>query len=85
MGIIDEKGAYVIVPTADLTEEMMNEMRKDFNVIGDKITNSLRKNADKTKSILIFKTLSSTVFSSYRWYSYSEISEVILEAEWNGV
>ena len=85
MGIIDEKGAYVIVPTADLTEEMMNEMRKEFNVIGDKTTNSLRKNADKTKSILIFKTLSSKVFGSYRWYSYSEISEVILEAEWSGV
>lgn len=83
MGYICDEGIYVIIPVVSLTEEMLNIMRQDFNVIGDVFNNSLRKNNTGTKVILKFKNTNVNTFNAYRWYSYSEILNIIQESEWN--
>lgn len=82
MSYIGDKVVYVIINEVDLTEEMLNIMKKDFNVTGGVSTHSLRKSKDGTQVVLKVKDLLSTVFNNYRWYSQDEILDKMSEPEW---
>jgi len=73
---------YIIVTTALVTEEMLNNMRVSFSVQGDKFSNSLRKNNDETKSLFVLKEPINTAFSGYRWYNHEDIQVELQKAEW---
>ena len=76
------KPKYVLIPVADLTEEMINMSKKDFNVIGDVTSHSLRENDAATSILIKFKDSSTSVFNSYVWYTHTEILTKMTEAEW---
>ncbi len=82
MSYLSIRGAYAIVTTTDLTENMLNMSREHFNVTGDISSNSLRKTSDGTKTLVRFKDLNTTVLISYRWYSYEEILIEMEKAAW---
>lgn len=74
---------YAIIPTVELTEEMLNHVRKDFNVIGSVAENSLRKNKEGNEVVVMFKKSSApSVFLEYRWFSKEEILKEMENQEW---
>lgn len=69
---------YVIVPTADITNEMENNMKMSYN--GDK--DSIRKNTGDTKRIFKLIAPVNDVFMGYKWYSHKDILAELENAEW---
>jgi len=75
---------YVIVPNADLTEEMINNVKKDFNVIGNKTTNTCRESTDDpVRTLMKVKSPVSAVFNGYEWFNSTEIKLQLTDGTWD--
>lgn len=66
---------YVIIPTAELTQSMINRS------LNRKVEN-IRTNDINTKSLLEVETPPHSVYDAYQWYDCHEMSEILMEAEW---
>lgn len=69
---------YVIVPTAQVTQAMVNRMRTSFNIDEDKI----RKSVDDSLTLLTVKTDQIDLFEDYQLYNQNEILPIIETSEW---
>lgn len=69
---------YLIIPTADLTTEMINISKKHFNVT----SGTLRKSSDTTQTILKVKEPVDPLFNGYTWYTHKEIDEIVTGGGW---
>jgi len=68
---------YVIVPVAELTQEMIDAAIQDS-------INTLRKSLDETQAVLKFDG-SPSCFSGYTQYTHEEILAVMNEASWTAL
>lgn len=83
MSYFTNKIIYIIVPSADVTEEMINCSKKSFYVTGDRTANSLRKNIANDKILFKIKEPLGNVFNNYKWYNIKDIRTEIIKEEWN--
>ena len=68
--------AYIEIPDAEITEEMVNNTKRDFN--SDRTTLKHTKPiADIQRTIFKVKTSISAVFNGYRWNNQDDIILVI--------
>lgn len=70
---------YIIVATADVTNEMYNNMKKYFN---SDVTNQ-RGNSNNTKIVFKVKFPISAVFNGYIWHNIDDIRREMAKEEWN--
>lgn len=70
---------YVIVPTADITTEMINIMKLSFN----STPTSLRETGARDKTLFKIKNPTSSVFNSYIWFNSRDIKIELKKEEWN--
>ena len=74
--------AYIIVPKIDVTNEMVNNMKRDFNIQWTDVdNNSLAKNTDD-KLLFKLKTPVSAIFNGYVWHNSEDIDVILQQAEW---
>ncbi len=73
---------YVIVPVADITEEMFNNVKLDFNTNGNISSNGLKKNTLGDK--VLFKLLKpiSNVFVPYTWFNRADALVILRDGTW---
>jgi len=69
---------YIIIPTADITYEMENNMKMSYNAN----QNTIKRNDIDSKRLFKLKVPINDVFLSYKWYSHAEIIEELKETEW---
>lgn len=71
---------YVIVPTGDITNEMINNAKESYYTTGA----TLRTSTDGLKSLFKIKQPISAVFNGYHWYNEAEVKQVLddPEGEW---
>lgn len=70
---------YIIVPTADITTEMVNNMKMSFN----STTDTLRESNDG-KTLFKIKVPVSAAFNGYTWYNLEDITAEMEKVGWNG-
>ena len=70
---------YIIVPTIDVSNEMINNTKVSFS----STVSSLRKSIDLTLTLFKTKSPVSGVFNGYAWYNYQDINPVLDSAEWS--
>ncbi len=73
--------AYVIIPTADITNDMTNSIKRDFYSDGT----NLRKSNDGTSTLFKVKKPISAAFDGYRWMNRAECQVKMEESDWKGV
>lgn len=69
---------YVIVPTIMVTEEMINNSKRDFNTDSD----SLRTSVDGLNKLFKVKQPVSSVFNGYEWYNQDDILAILATSDW---
>jgi hypothetical protein len=74
---------FVIVPTDDVTEEMVNNSKRSFYVTGSASENSFRKSVDGTSTLIKVRAPASAVFDGYSWYNSIDIKNVVTGQEWD--
>lgn len=74
---IDDK-IYIVVPTVDVTIEMVNNVKKDFY----SSASTLRKNDDESKTLFKVRSPVSAVFNGYEWLNHDDILIELEKAEW---
>lgn len=75
---------YIIVPTSEITEEMLNNTKMSFNSDLD----SMRKTiAGVVPELTLFKMRApvSEAFNGYAWYSIDTIRPIMATADWKKV
>lgn len=68
---------YIIIPVAELTQGMINRS------LNRKMEN-IRTNNINTKALIEVESPHHTIYDDYQWYQCHEISEILLEEEWQG-
>jgi len=70
---------YIIVPDTDITNEMINNVKKDFYTDGTE-----RKTTSGTpKTLFKVRTPISAIFNGYIWYNHKDILIELDKPEWN--
>ena len=78
-GFFKNDVVYIIVPTADITNEMINNMKKSFYAE----QNTQRTTNDTTQTLFKVKEPISNAFNGYVWYNEDTIAVEMAKAEWN--
>lgn len=80
MAYFEDGIAYVIVPTVDITNDMVNSVKRDFFATQA----MLRKSNDGTETLFKVKQPINSAFDGYVWMNLSECLIKMEEAEWMG-
>jgi len=78
LSYFDNNIVYIIVNTADITQEMINNTKANFY----STQNTLQKSADGTKTIFTIVAPVSAVFNGYPWYNCKDIESIMATSEW---
>lgn len=78
MSFLTKGKAYIIVTTADITEEMVNNTKMNFYSEED----TLRTSNDTLKTLFKVKTPISAVFNGYKWYNLKKITPILDGVDW---
>ncbi len=78
MSYFDCDVIWIIVPTADITNEMVNNMKLGFSTTDD----TMRKSNDGTLTLMKVKSPVSPVFNGYKWYNEKDIRAELAKPEW---
>ena len=74
--------AYVLVPKLDVTTEMINNSKRDFNANLSTLRESNQaQDADK-KILFKVKHPFSAIFNGYPWFNHKEILVELEKSEW---
>jgi len=74
----NDKILYIIVPTDDLTNEMENNVKRDYNSTRE----TFRKNIAGTEYVLKVRAPISSVFNGYEWLNQKDILVEMAKPEW---
>lgn len=69
---------YIIIPIADLTEEIKNYLKVNFNYS----RTSMRQSLDNTLVLIKVKEPVSDIFKDYIWYNQDEILNIMATSAW---
>ena len=79
MSYFCDHAIYIVVPTLSVTQEMWNNMKRDFNTD----SNTARRSIDTPEKILFkVRTPVSSVFDGYEWLNHSEVLELMKTSAW---
>ncbi len=70
---------YIIVPTIDVTTEMVNEMKRSFTTC----LAGLRKSSNGNSTLLKTREPVSAVFNGLEWYNETEILVILEGGSWD--
>jgi len=79
-----DKIIYIVIPDADITEQMISEVKKDFYTTGDSGVggNSLRQNVAQTSTLFKLKAPVSDIFKTYVHHNNASIKTVLNAGGW---
>lgn len=72
---------YIIVPTLSETEEMLNNMKRSFNVTSDTLRRSDPLDLPQ-QTLYKVKEPVSAAFNGYTWYNWEEIQVELEASKW---
>lgn len=74
---------YILVPELSVTNEMLNNMKRDFHVNSSTIRKSNELLASDRDWVFKVKEPISAVFNGYTWYNWDDIQTELQNSRWS--